>query len=303
AGSLGSPGQAGYAAANAFCDALMARRRAAGLPGLSIGWGLWETVSEMTSHLRDADRARMRREGFTPLGVDQGLALLDAALRRGDSHLVAVNLDPRALAGREVPDMLRALAATTGPRQRPTAAGPEELPADLARTLAGLPAAEQHRTILTLVSSHAATVLGHHDAAKVRPDTPFKELGFDSLSAVELRNRLSAATGLRLPAAMVFDYPHPAVLADHLLRQLAPAQDLGVTAYSADSVLDQIGSIEGTLAVRSPDPESRDRIVRRLRGLLATLAGEPSEPSTTDAVADASDDEMFEIIDRELRSS
>ncbi|MBV9451812.1 MAG: KR domain-containing protein, partial [Streptosporangiaceae bacterium] len=295
-----------YAAASAYCDAFMARRRAAGLPGQSIAWGLWQQASTMTSHLTATDLARLRRGGFTPLTGEQGTALLDAACEDGGAQVVAMNLDLRALAGRpaqEVPAMLRSLVTTAPGRKRPVAAGTGETSADLARRLAGMPDAERRTTLLNLVSSHAAAVLGHRDPGAVRADTPFKNLGFDSLAAVELRNRLSAATGLRLPAAVVFDYPHAAVLADHLLNRLALNGASAPAADAVEPVLGDLGRIEGVLGALALDQPARERVARRLRGLLASLDGQRSASATAADVEAASDEEMFALIDKQLRSS
>ncbi|MGH3382645.1 MAG: SDR family NAD(P)-dependent oxidoreductase, partial [Actinoallomurus sp.] len=297
AGTLGSPGQANYAAANAFCDALAAHRRHLGLPGLSVGWGLWAAASAMTGQLTKTDVARMSRTGFTPLGSRHGLALLDAAGRHGAAHLVAVDLDPRALTAGTAPAVLRALAAG-GPARPAAGTTPER--ADLAGRLAVLSRAEQRDALLGLVRDEAAAVLGHADSGVIHSGTTFKELGFDSLTVVELRNRLAAATGLRLAASLVFDYPEAVLLADHLHRRLSlddaapPAED------AVDPILAELGRIEGTLTALPLDEAARGRVARRLNGLLSALSGGPAAPAGFDGVESASDDEMFELIDREL---
>ncbi|WP_242879932.1 SDR family NAD(P)-dependent oxidoreductase [Streptomyces mobaraensis] len=308
AATLGSPGQANYAAANAYCDALIQHRRAAGLPGLSVGWGLWETASDMTGHLGETDLARMKRTGFTPLTTERGLALLDAARAHGSPHLVAVDLDTRTVAGRPAgsrPVLLRALAATApgGRDRRPTAATGAASGDGLADRLAGLPAPERHRLLLDIVRGNVAGVLGHTDRDTIRPDTSFKELGFDSLTAVELRNRLSAATGLKLPATLVFDYPESAALVDHLLTLLSPDGAPAPLKDAADPVLNDLGRIESGLDALALDDEARGRITRRLNALLTKLnGGDRATTGTTelDALDGVSDDEMFALIDREL---
>ncbi|WNE94539.1 SDR family NAD(P)-dependent oxidoreductase [Streptomyces luomodiensis] len=317
AGTLGSPGQANYAAANAFCDALAAHRRAAGLPGVSVAWGLWADASGMTGHLAEADRARMARTGVAALTTRHGLALLDAAVQHGGAHLVAAHVAPRTLAelpADSMPAALRALAATGGGGGRRTAAAAgEDRQIDWAARLAGLSMAEQHREVLRLVRGHAATVLGHADVDAVQAETSFKELGFDSLTAVELRNRLAAATGLRLPAGLVFDYPEAAVLADHLLERLAPGGGAAPGRDTVDPVLGELARLDTTLATLVTDDEGRQRITQRLSGLLAKWnrggAGDPDGATGLDALGTldalealeaASDDEMFELIDREL---
>ncbi|MER5782846.1 SDR family NAD(P)-dependent oxidoreductase [Streptomyces mobaraensis] len=308
AATLGSPGQANYAAANAYCDALVQHRRAAGLPGLSIGWGLWETASDMTGHLGETDLARMKRTGFTPLTTERGLALLDAARVHGSPHVVAVDLDTRTVAAGPAgsrPVLLRALAATApgGRDRRPTAATGAASGDGLADRLAGLPAPERHRVLLDMVRGNVAGVLGHTDRDTIRPDTSFKELGFDSLTAVELRNRLAAATGLKLPATLVFDYPESAALVDHLLTLLSPDGEPAPLKDAADPVLNDLGRIESGLDALALDEEARGRITRRLNALLAKLnGGDRATTGTTelDALDGVSDDEMFALIDREL---
>ncbi|MEU1806424.1 SDR family NAD(P)-dependent oxidoreductase [Streptomyces sp. NPDC019937] len=309
AGVLGSPGQANYAAANAFCDALAARRRAEGLPGLSVAWGLWADASGMTGHLAEADLARMARTGVGALGTQQGLALLDAAVQHGGDLLVAADVNPRTLAAlpaERLPAILRALATTSGgggTGRRTAAAADAEQPVDWADRLAGLSPTERHRLVLGLVRAHAATVLGHTDVNAVQAETSFKELGFDSLTAVELRNRLAAATGLRLPAAMVFDYPEAAVLADYLLERLAPDDAPTAGRDGVDPVLGELARLDHTLDSLDTDDEGRHRIATRLSGLLAKVNGGSTEapgPTDFDALESASDDEMFALIDREL---
>jgi polyketide synthase 12 len=263
----------------------------------------------MTTHLGDADLTRMRRGGFTPIGDEQGTALFDIACEEGGAHVVAVDLDPRALARRPaqaVPAMLRSLVTTlvtrAAGRGRPAAAGTGESPAGLESRLAGMSDVEQRTTVLSLVRSHAAAVLGHRDADTVREDTPFKDLGFDSLTAVELRNRLSAATGLRLPPAVVFDYPHATVLADHLLERLAPDGAEAPPADAVEPVLGDLGRIEGVLGALALDQTARERVARRLRGLLASLDGERAVPAAATDVETASDEEMFALLDQQLGS-
>ncbi|QES45035.1 beta-ketoacyl synthase [Streptomyces venezuelae] len=311
AATLGSPGQANYAAANAYCDALVQRRRAEGLTGLSIGWGLWQTASGMTGHLGAADLARMKRTGFTPLTTEKGLALLDAAHAHGRPHMVAVDLDARVVAARPAasrPALLRALGgAAPGTRNvRRTAATGAAAADGLAARLAGLPPAERRRVLLDVVRSNVAGVLGHTDHDAVRPDTSFKELGFDSLTAVELRNRLAAATGLKLPAALVFDYPESATLVEHLLERLSPDGAPQAPKDAADPVLNELGRIESSLDALALDDEARGRVTRRLNTLLSKLNGSGPDRGAAagvtdlDTLDDVSDDEMFEFIDREL---
>ncbi|NEY32557.1 SDR family NAD(P)-dependent oxidoreductase [Streptomyces sp. PRKS01-65] len=223
AGILGLPGQANYAAANAFLDTLAQQRAARGLPAVSLAWGLWAPASGMTGHLADADLSRMRRAGLAPLSPAEGLALFDAALSCGEALLVPARLEPAAVrAGGAVPALLRGVVRERV-RRAQAAAGEPGGPAPLADRLAGMSAADREEALLGLVREHTATVLAHGTPGSVEDGRTFKELGFDSLTAVELRNRLGAATGLRLRATLVFDYPTPSALAAHLAAALAPA--------------------------------------------------------------------------------
>ncbi|TVL89633.1 type I polyketide synthase [Streptomyces sp. SAJ15] len=213
AGVLGAAGQANYAAANACLDALAQHRRATGLPAQSLAWGLWGEASGMTGHLDHTDHTRMARSGLLPLGTDEALALFDAALTEDTPLLLPARLDTRALRADTAPPLFRGLTRPAPRRTRPTPSGGH---ASLRVRLAGQDAAAQRETLVTLVRGHAATVLGHPNPDAVLADATFRDLGFDSLTAVELRNRLNEATGLRLPATLVFDHPTPTVLARHL---------------------------------------------------------------------------------------
>ncbi|MEV5506807.1 SDR family NAD(P)-dependent oxidoreductase, partial [Streptomyces orinoci] len=222
-GVIGGPGQANYAAANTFLDALAHTRHAQGLPATAAAWGLWEQASGLTGDLADTDLTRMARSGILPMPTDQGLALFDAAIRRDRALLVPALLDIPGLraqaATRPVPDLLRRLV-------RPAAASRTVLPgaadgaASLAGRLATLPEAEQHSALLTLVRRQVAAVLGHDSAEAIGADHTFKDLGYDSLTAIELRNQLGTAVGLRLPPTLVFDHPTPLAVARHLHGEL-----------------------------------------------------------------------------------
>ncbi|WP_422070675.1 type I polyketide synthase [Streptomyces hoynatensis] len=222
AGTLGSAGQANYAAANAYLDALAAHRRAHGLPATSLAWGYWSTASGMTGHLDGVDLARISATGLVPLSDAHGLALYEAARAADRPALVPTGLDPAALRRLTAPPaLLRGLGEALD-RRRVSARGPER-GGTLARRLRGRPAAERRRLLLDTVLAEVAAVLGHQDAARLSPQETFKALGFDSLTAVELRNRLGAATGLRLPATLTFDQPTPEALVRHLDASLAGA--------------------------------------------------------------------------------
>ncbi|WP_325116457.1 type I polyketide synthase [Streptomyces sp. GMR22] len=231
--TIGNAGQANYAAANAFLDSLAQHRRARGLAAQSLAWGLWEQRSGMSGHLDDADVRRMARSGIRPLPSAEGMELFDAAREAGDATLVPVRLDlaelrKRAASGAAtpgqdaVPAHLRGLVRT--PVRRVVRAGggggaAESDESSFGRRLAALPVADRDPFLLDLVREHAAGVLGLAAPDDIEATRAFREVGFDSLTAVELRNRLGAATGLRLPTTLLFDYPTPAVLVDHLRRE------------------------------------------------------------------------------------
>jgi polyene macrolide polyketide synthase len=218
AATFGAAGQGNYAAANAFLDALARHRQAQGLPGLSLAWGPWTGLTGMTGTLTDADLDRIARSGMPPLTVEQGLALFDAALGGADAVLLPARLDLAALRAQgDVPELLRGLIR--GASRRAAGSGPGAA-GDLARRLSGLTAEAGAEVLLDLVRTQVALVLGHATVAEVDPSRAFRELGFDSLTAVELRNRLSAAAGLRLSPTLVFDYPTASALAGHLLGEL-----------------------------------------------------------------------------------
>nr|WP_307819101.1 SDR family NAD(P)-dependent oxidoreductase [Streptomyces sabulosicollis] len=226
AGTFGGAGQGNYAAANAYVDALVAHRRALGLPAVSLAWGFWAERSGMTGHLDDGAVRRMRRGGIAPLTSEEGLELFDASGTMAQPVLLPMRLDLPALraqaASGAVPALLRDLLPVATRRTvRPSNDGAGE--SELWRRLAPLPVDEQDEVLLNLVCTHVAEVLGHAGADSIEVGRAFKELGFDSLTAVELRNRLNTATGLRLPATLVFDYPTPVVIARHLRSELAEA--------------------------------------------------------------------------------
>ncbi|MGW1606850.1 SDR family NAD(P)-dependent oxidoreductase, partial [Streptomyces eurythermus] len=214
AGTVGAPGQGNYAAANALLDALAAHRHAHGAPALSLAWGPWAPTGGMTGTLDEADRARMTRGGMTALSAGEGTALFDRALRAGRPALAPVRLSLPALRaqGPGLAPVFRALAGR--PVRREAAA--EGTGAGFAERLAALGAEERAEALLHTVRAHVAAVLGHADPDGVETDRAFKDLGFDSLAAIELRNSLSAELGRRLSATLVFDHPSPDALAAHL---------------------------------------------------------------------------------------
>ncbi|MQY06283.1 type I polyketide synthase [Actinomadura macrotermitis] len=265
AGTFGNPGQGNYAAANAYLDALAHARRARGLPAVSLAWGWWEAESGLTARIDAASAARHRRSGVLPMPTEAALALLDAGLAAAHPAPVPVALDLPGLreraAAEPVHPLLRDLVPPAAPE--PPAAGRDAEPG-----YAELAPAERKRVLLDLVRRHAAAVLGHSGADAVAPDRPFKEAGFDSLTAVELRNRLAGPTGLRVPATAVFDHPTPARLAAHLAAEIggeeatpAPAPAPAPAARPADDDPIAIVSIGCRYPGGAVDPDGFWRLV------------------------------------------
>ncbi|MCX5096797.1 type I polyketide synthase [Streptomyces sp. NBC_00365] len=296
AGTLGGPGQSNYAAANAYLDALAQRRARQGLPATSVVWGLWTERSGMTGHLEDADLRRMSRVGLTPLTSDDGLALFDAALRTPRSVAVAIPLDPARADPEQVSSLLRGLVRMPVRRSAGPAADTTDR-ASLRARLDRAPAGERGRLLLDLVRGEAAAVLGHSSAAALSGEQSFKDLGFDSLTGVELRNRLNAAVGLRLPATMVFDHPTAEALSAELLSQLfadEPAEQ--PAAHEAIEALDALDALDGVALDDALDADA----VERLQGLLRKWQAVAAAGAQGD-VQSATDDELFDILDSELR--
>ncbi|HET8682335.1 MAG TPA: acyltransferase domain-containing protein, partial [Micromonosporaceae bacterium] len=294
--TLGSPGQARQAAADAYCAALAIHRHATGHRGLALSWG---PSTQPPEHL---DRC-----GVAAMSGEEMVGLLDAACRHGGPHLLAAKVDARVLATHPVhrqPALLRGLTTPgTGGRGRRTAAAGGERSIDWAGRLAGLSADERHRLVLDLVRRHAASVLRRNDPDAMRADASFKELGFESLTAVELRDRLAAATGLRLPPALVFRYPSPKGLADHLLQRLSS----GAAGPPGDDprvpVLDELARLESALAVAVPDSGDSRVVTARLESLLAKwkAAHSPTdEVSVAEKLRSASTDQVLDFVENLL---
>ncbi|WSS34479.1 SDR family NAD(P)-dependent oxidoreductase [Streptomyces microflavus] len=290
-GTFGAPGQSNYAAANAFLDALAARRAADGLPATSIAWGLWRTGG-INAHLDDRELDRFEQDGFRAVTDAEGLALFDRALAAGRPTLLVGAVAVRASAA--APDT--AAAGTAGAPGSGSGAVP------LGERLAELSAPEREPYLLALVVREVASVLGHASAASVAPDRPFQDLGFNSLTAVELRNRLTAAAGLPLPATLVFDHPSPAALAAHLHTVAGPAAE-----DAASVALGELDRLEASLAELPADDEVRATVAVRLNSLLSALgaatASGQAGADTAELPADASADEIFDFIDNELGRS
>ncbi|MGW7560481.1 type I polyketide synthase [Streptomyces sp. NPDC054757] len=292
AGVLGTPGQANYAAGNTFLDALAAHRHHRGLPAVSLAWGPWE--SGMAGQLTAADRQRMTRQGLRPLSDADGLALLDIALGRTEPLLVTTRLDLPALrsAGSAVPALVAGLVR---PGRR-TAGGPGPgAGRNLLNQLAALPPEQLRGAVLNLVLTQAALVLGRPGPESIESARYFRQLGFDSLTAVEFRNRMSGALGLRLPAAVVFDYPTPAELAGYLLVRIAE-QEIDYAPVLGE--LDRLKSLLSGIARRGG---RKAEIMSRFENIMEEFRGAEADSASSDEdIIEATDDEMFDLIDKEL---
>ncbi|MFI9245144.1 SDR family NAD(P)-dependent oxidoreductase [Streptomyces sp. NPDC053086] len=235
AGLLGNPGQANYGAANVFLDTLAAVRRSRGQAATSIAWGLWAPDSALTGQMNALDRDRLSRSGAQAMSAADGLTLFDQAAQGGQPLVVAAHIDREALRAQDtqgtLPPVMRLLVPRRGRPDRTAGGGAA---AGEAGQYAGMSAAERRQALALLVRKQAAAVLGHGSVTAVDVDRGFLEMGFDSLTAVELRNRLATTTGLRLPATVIFDCPTPTELARRLDERLTPVSDAPSAADGGD---------------------------------------------------------------------
>ncbi|MDH6142630.1 acyl transferase domain-containing protein [Kitasatospora sp. GP30] len=298
AGVWGSGGQAVYSAANAFLDALVESRRARGLAGTAIAWGPWAGGG-----MADGDGAAeyLARRGLRLLAPKPAVAALQRAVAAGAETLTVADVDwvrfaPAFTASR--PSQLFADITEFNEAVAPATATDAAAGAGLTERLAVLAGTEREQLLLDLVCGQVAAVLGHADSAAVETGLAFRDMGFNSLTAVELRNRLHQETGLRLPSSLVFDYPNPVALAAHLGAELAPGTAAG------GSVLDELDRLEAALLGSDPDEENRATAVARLNALLTRLASliekQADDTSVIQHLEDASDDELFAFINNEL---
>jgi NADPH:quinone reductase-like Zn-dependent oxidoreductase/acyl carrier protein len=295
--AFGGGGQGNYAAANAFLDGLASYRRSRGLAAVSMAWGMWAGDGGMAARLSEDYRARITRGGMAALAAQEGLALLDAALSRDEALLVAALLDvagmrAQAAGGMAVPALWRGLV---GGSARPVAAAARTAES-LRQRLNEMPPAGQAAAVLELVAAHVAAVLGYGSPGLVQAEREFRELGIDSLTAIELRNGLAVAAGLRLPATLVFDYPTPAGLARYLRAEIV--QDGEGMALPVLAELDKLESL-----ISAVTAGQRAKVTARLETLLAKskiaqnqVTGSTGDPGLGEATAD----ELFALIDSEF---
>jgi polyketide synthase 7 len=300
AGIVGTPGQGNYAAANSFLDALATHRRARGLPGLSVAWGLWEQSSAMTAHLGDADKDRMSRLGLAPLSTTEALQRLDAAMLCERPVVVATCLDRIALSDNAaaLPPLLHGLATRPARRVIDDTAVTASTTGLTAR-LRELAPDQRHRELVELVRSNAATVLGRTNAADINAERAFQELGFDSLTAVELRNRLKTATGLTLSPTIIFDHPTPSALGEYLDSRLATRTEKPNPAARANDIA---AELQALLNRTDWNPEDRTRLAIRLQNLLTALTDTGLDDADDEDIHAATESQLFAILDEELGS-
>ncbi|RKN36979.1 phosphopantetheine-binding protein, partial [Micromonospora endolithica] len=249
------------------------------------------------------DHQRLHRLGITPLPTDHALTLLDTTLTTTHPTLITAQLDPAVLADQAREGTLRPMlqGLVRAPRRVVDSTAAETSGAsEWSRRLAGRSPAEQRELLVQLVRGQAATVLGHSAPPSMSDEVAFKEVGFDSLTAVELRNRLGTAVGLRLPATVIFDHPTPRSLGEYLRAELAPSPE-----SVHESTLADLDRLERAVLDGPADDAARHRITRRLEDLLFTIkeAGTRADGTHSDVaglIGDASDDEIFQFIENEL---
>ncbi|MFD6180796.1 type I polyketide synthase [Streptomyces goshikiensis] len=302
AATFGAPGQGNQAPGNAFLDAFAEYRRASGLPATSLAWGPWGSADGDDSAAGD----RMRRHGIIAMPPARTLASLQHALDRDETTLTVVDMDWKRFTLAFTADRPRPLLLELPEARRVIESAERESAEDLAggvpltQQLAGLPDVEQERLLLDLVRTAVAAVLGHADLTAVEAGRAFKELGFDSLTSVELRNRLGAVSGLKLPASLVFDHPTPAAVAAYLRAGIVPD-----AAAGGAPLLEELDKLESVLERGTADNVVRARVTMRLQSLLAKWSDieDPAEEDPADEaeqVQDASDEELFALINNGL---
>ncbi|MET9795422.1 type I polyketide synthase [Nocardiopsis alba] len=296
-GVLGGAGQAGYAAANSALDALAARLRSEGAPAISMAWGMWAESSGMTGELGEADLLRVARSGVAAMATDDALDLFDTALRSAEAVVAPVELDMGALRAAakngSLAHVLRGLVPSEARKAAPLPETPGGEGLSLADRIAGMAEVQAQETLSNLVRDTAATILGHASVDAVDPDRGLLDIGFDSLTAVELRNRLGTATGLRLPVTLLFDHPSVTAIADHLRERMVPDPEELATS--------RIDDLERRIREIAEDAAAREQLTRRLRAVLdGVREDDASEGVVATRIESASDDEMFAFIDQEL---
>ncbi|MGW8984836.1 SDR family NAD(P)-dependent oxidoreductase [Streptomyces parvus] len=301
AGTFDGAGQANYAAANGFLDALAAHRHRLGLPATSLAWGLWEERSGMAGALGEADLERMHRSGMRALPTAHGLALFDTAVGLERPVVLPMRLDTAAVGerGRDVPAVLRGLVRSAAPQRRSADSAPAEPEMPFEERLAAMRPRERAPYLLDLVRTQVAVVLGHDGPRDIDPKRGFTDFGVDSLAALELRNLLAKLTDVRLPATLVFDHPTPQAVADLLFEELVDDPDAGLPLGA------ELAAIEEALRTADPADEQYASVITRLRALTEAWTGPQTEQARARAadeeeIGSATAEELFGILDGEL---
>lgn len=296
AGVIGTAGQANYAAANSFLDALSQHRRAQGMRALSLAWGPW-AQSGMAAKLNVADQARLRRRGIALLTPAEGFAAFDAALGRDDTLLVAARM--RA-SGVRHSDAANSSLDSVHDANGPSSAARMNTPAPLRVQLANLPAAQREHAQLDFIRSVVADVLGLEGPETVDPERALRELGLDSLMALEIRNRLNRACELSLPATLLFECPTCVALRDRIRIASTPVESVSAprrfeTTVSLDALAAEVGRLESASPEHAFDTAELSAIARRLQAVVA--ARSESTTATTE-LQKVSNEELFGLLDQ-----
>ena len=310
AGICGPAGQANYAPGNAYLDALAAHRRARGLAGASIAWGYWADGGLAT----DEAASQFAHLGLAGMAAGPAVRALERTLTRGDTYAVVCDADWSVLdAARPAPHPLlselptvKARAAERSAAGRGTDAAQSSdtahHPALAQRAAAAVSAAERERVVVEAVLAESAAVLGRASATGIEPGAAFRDIGFDSLATLRLRNRLAALSGISLPASLVFDHPTPRTVAGYLAGRLAPAP----SAPPAADVLATIGLLEEAVTRDGLEPEARRLAAKRLSALGARLSASAAAPDPdgsslrADLAEAVGDDDLVALVGRAL---
>ncbi|MFE6848131.1 SDR family NAD(P)-dependent oxidoreductase [Streptomyces sp. NPDC057686] len=297
---LGTAGQANYAAANAFLNGLAETRRAEGLPATALCWGFWAERSEMVADIGDTDVVRLQRQGVLPLASQEGLALFDAAISLDAPVLVPARLNPAA-PGAASP-LLRALTGTPGAPGGPGSR--QSADTGLAQQLRSLSPADAEAALLDAIRKQTAIVLGHPDTGRITPAATFRKLGIDSLTGLELKNKLAELTGLKLPSTLVFDHPNPSALAQFLNARITP-ESAAAPESPADHLAKEIHGLgarleEAFLELADEDKTTISTLLGELQGRVRSLVSAGPEAGIVDQISSASAGDLLALLDKEL---
>jgi acyl carrier protein len=303
-GLIGAPGQSNYAAANSFLDALAQQRRARGLVGHSLCWGFWANSSGVSAKLSQADVERMTRGGLVPMSATEGLALFDLCLTRDEAPLVPCRLDLRTLerVAERLPAIVQDLVRSKPAHaqlQRPSTLS-------LGERLAPLSAADRTELLLTTINDAVSAVLRTSRRARIDPDQPLSQLGLDSLMAVELRNELATAAGVRLPSTLLFDHPSANALTSYLEEKLAKGKTKRPALGSANLLAD-VERLEALISQLEPGSglaalmaERFDSITKKMKQAAGAVSSAGEAENDLALFADADDEQLFKLVEQSM---